>query len=290
MQVICGAGSPVRLSKLSAAEKWLPKRKTSIKTSSLPRSFHKRGCKAAFFSPLKAAWQFLKAVIIPFKKAPSAPQGKEDIFYDALEYLPGQDGEDKEVFYDAAESLQDFTVPVKDPIQEKAQAPLKPSMTPVEFYRKQGDTFRNRRAQTTFSHIDYKKVFDVIVNFENYPSMLKGSGITSVKSLKDSGHDGPHMEFTATKMKFNDVYDLKYTLTPPKDGESAVISWELGEAHYQKSNQGKITLTPTQDGGTEIDYEVEMETIVRLDWLGGNKVFDKTVKEALEGFYKASLS
>ena len=108
------------------------------------------------------------------------------------------------------------------------------------------------------------EVLDIIADLEAYPEWIKE--FTEVTILTEDGDGWPDQaQFSLDAGPIKDTYTLKYVWDIAEDGQG-LASWSLVEATVLKAMDGSYTLTETDEGATEVVYELTVD--VKVPMLG----------------------
>ncbi|MFN8096725.1 MAG: SRPBCC family protein [Dermatophilaceae bacterium] len=104
---------------------------------------------------------------------------------------------------------------------------------------------------------DAGMVLDVIADLEAYPEWA--SEVVAVSILTEEGDGWPdRARFTLDAGIIKDTYILDYEWDIRADGTGAV-SWELVEASVLKRMDGTYTLIATDEGWTDVSYQLTVD-------------------------------
>jgi hypothetical protein len=115
----------------------------------------------------------------------------------------------------------------------------------------------DRVTETTVIAAEPGVIRDVLLDFPNYPAWATDLKSVEVVQTDDEGQ-AREVRFRAAGMGRSVNYTLRYDLSDP-----SVVAWVLTDGDLTRKLDGHYALTPTE-GGTQVDYELEVELIVPL--------------------------
>lgn len=115
----------------------------------------------------------------------------------------------------------------------------------------------DRVTETTTVAASPEEIRAVLVDFERYPEWA--IDLKAVEMLERDDEGQPVVvRFRAGGMGRSTSYTLRYDLSDP-----AKVAWKLIDGDITRKLDGQYVLRPV-DGGTAVDYELEVELIVPL--------------------------
>ncbi len=122
-------------------------------------------------------------------------------------------------------------------------------------------------------------VLDVIADLEAYPEWA--SEVVAVTILTEEGDGWPdRARFTLDAGIIKDTYTLDYDWDITADGTGAV-SWELVEASVLKRMDGTYILRATEDGATDVSYELTVDLKIPVPGMFKRKAEQVIIDTAL---------
>ena len=114
----------------------------------------------------------------------------------------------------------------------------------------------DRVTETTTIAAGPEVIRAVLVDFPKYPEWA--TDLKAVEILAGADTDAPDVRFRAAGMGRSTSYTLRYDLSDP-----AKVAWVLTDGDLTRKLDGHYLLQAV-DGGTQVDYELEVELIVPL--------------------------
>lgn len=120
-----------------------------------------------------------------------------------------------------------------------------------------------------------EQVYDVIVDFERYPSFVPNQ--SGARVVRNDGHQW-EVEFELQVVK-RLTYTLKLTGVPGRS-----LRWQLVRGDMMKKNDGGWTLEALPDGRTKATYDIEVGMKGFVPKSISNKLVETTLPENLKAF------
>ena len=117
-------------------------------------------------------------------------------------------------------------------------------------------------------------VLAILLDFPRYPEWAKDLKSVEVLGTDDQGR-ATDVRFRAAGFGRSTNYTLTYD-----HSEANVLAWVLSEGDIMRKLDGRYTLTPV-DGGTQVDYELEVELVIPLPGFIKNRSQGKIMHTAL---------
>lgn len=95
-----------------------------------------------------------------------------------------------------------------------------------------------------------EKIYELIINYENYPTFVDGCSSVEVLDFSESG--------ARVEMGLNLIKKFKYILSL-KHERPHHVSWTFESGDIFKKNNGSWNLKDLGDGKTEVTYGLEVE-------------------------------
>ncbi|MCU1356269.1 MAG: cyclase/dehydrase [Acidimicrobiales bacterium] len=115
----------------------------------------------------------------------------------------------------------------------------------------------DRVTETTTIAAPPEVIREVLLDFARYPEWATDLKSVEVLDQDDEGQ-AREVRFRAAGMGRSTSYTLRYDLSDP-----AVVAWRLTDGDLTRKLDGQYALVPA-DGGTRVEYELEVELIVPL--------------------------
>ena len=103
------------------------------------------------------------------------------------------------------------------------------------------------------------RCYDVAVDFESYPEWVRDVKDVVVRS-RDEQQRPSEVEFRASALGRSTHYTLSYDYSQAPD----VLAWKMVSGDIQRSIEGAYHLRATDDGGTEVRYDLSIELAAPL--------------------------
>lgn len=133
----------------------------------------------------------------------------------------------------------------------------------------------DRATETTTIGAPPDQVMAILLDFPRYPEWAKDLKSVEVLATDDQGR-ASSVRFRAAGMGRSVTYTLSYDLSDP-----SVLAWVLSEGDIMRKLDGRYVLAPTDDGGTHVDYELEVELLVPLPGFVKRRTQGKIMHAAL---------
>jgi uncharacterized protein YndB with AHSA1/START domain len=99
----------------------------------------------------------------------------------------------------------------------------------------------------------------VATDFERYPEWARDVKEAIIRSRDDQGRPS-QVEFRASALGRSTHYTLAYDYSQAP----RALSWSIVRGDIMRAIDGTYTFTPTDDGGTEVRYDLSIELVVPL--------------------------
>jgi len=119
-------------------------------------------------------------------------------------------------------------------------------------------------------------VFDVVVNFTDYPSWVNDVKSVTVLSSDDQGR-ASEVEFRAAAFGRSSTYSLKYDYSNAPES----ISWSQVHSDLTAKLDGTYRFTPSGDG-TLVNYELEVDLVVPIPGFIKSRAASRIQQQALK--------
>ena len=103
------------------------------------------------------------------------------------------------------------------------------------------------------------RVWEIAADVERYPDWVRDVKDVVVRS-RDEQQRPSEVEFRASALGRSTHYTLAYDYTNAPE----VLAWKMVKGDIQRSIEGAYHLTPTDDGGTEVRYDLAIELAAPL--------------------------
>ena len=105
----------------------------------------------------------------------------------------------------------------------------------------------------------HDQVWAIATDLERYPEWAHDVKDVVITSRDDDGR--PHqVEFRTSALGRSTHYTLEYDYS----GAPGALAWTMVKGDIQRSIEGAYRFTPTDDGGTQVRYDLEIELVVPL--------------------------
>ena len=120
-------------------------------------------------------------------------------------------------------------------------------------------TMAESATQTITIEAPLADCFAIATDFEHYPEWAHDVKEAVVKE-RDDQERATEVEFRASALGRSTHYTLAYDYSQAPD----VLSWKMVKGDIQRSIEGAYHLSPTDDGGTEVRYDLSIELAAPL--------------------------
>ena len=117
-------------------------------------------------------------------------------------------------------------------------------------------------------------VLAILLDFPRYPEWAKDLKSVEVLGVDDQGR-ATQVKFRAAGFGRSTSYTLTYDHSEPH-----VLAWVLSEGDIMRKLDGRYVLSPVE-GGTQVDYELEVELVIPLPGFIKNRSQGKIMHTAL---------
>ena len=124
--------------------------------------------------------------------------------------------------------------------------------------------------------VDIKKLFQVIIRYEDYPKFVDGCTEVRVESRKPPK---TRVFYKVSKMK-----EIEYTLEHEELESEGVIRWTLVSSNAFKKNSGRWTLKDLGGGKVHVDYEVDIDFSIPVPGFVLKKLIAGSLPDMVQGF------
>jgi ribosome-associated toxin RatA of RatAB toxin-antitoxin module len=104
-----------------------------------------------------------------------------------------------------------------------------------------------------------ERVWAIAADVERYPEWARDVKDVVVRS-RDEQQRPAEVEFRASALGRSTHYTLAYDYSQAPD----VLAWKMVKGDIQRSIEGAYHLSPTDDGGTEVRYDLSIELAAPL--------------------------
>ena len=104
-----------------------------------------------------------------------------------------------------------------------------------------------------------ERVWSIAMDFERYPEWAKDVKDVIVRGRDDEGRPN-EVEFRTSALGRSTHYTLAYDYSQAP----AVMAWRMLRGDIMRTIDGAYNLTATDDGGTEVRYDLAIELVVPL--------------------------
>jgi len=104
-----------------------------------------------------------------------------------------------------------------------------------------------------------EQVWAIATDLENYPTWTHDVKAVVIVSRDDQGRPS-HVEFRTSALGRSTHYTLEYDYSDAPN----TLSWTMVKGDIQRSIDGAFRFTPTEDGGTRVQYDLAIELVVPL--------------------------
>ncbi|MCU1369832.1 MAG: Polyketide cyclase / dehydrase and lipid transport [Ilumatobacteraceae bacterium] len=132
----------------------------------------------------------------------------------------------------------------------------------------------DRATESTTIAASPDAVLAILLDFPRYPEWAKDLKSVEVLGADDQGR-ATEVRFRAAGFGRSTSYTLTYD-----HSEADVLAWVLSEGDIMRKLDGRYTLTAV-DGGTQVDYELEVELLIPLPGFIKNRSQGKIMHTAL---------
>ncbi len=113
--------------------------------------------------------------------------------------------------------------------------------------------------QTTTIAAAPERVWAIATDFERYPEWAKDVKDVIVRGRDDQGRP-IEVEYRASALGRSTHYTLAYDYSQAP----AVLAWSIMRGDIMRTIDGAYHFSPTDDGGTEVRYDLAIELVVPL--------------------------
>jgi uncharacterized membrane protein len=113
--------------------------------------------------------------------------------------------------------------------------------------------------QTITTSAPMARVWEIATDFERYPEWAKDVKEATIRT-RDADNRAVEVEFRTSALGRSTHYTLGYDYS----GAPAVLGWRLLRGDIMRSIDGAYHFSVTDDGGTEIRYDLAIELVVPL--------------------------
>jgi uncharacterized membrane protein len=113
--------------------------------------------------------------------------------------------------------------------------------------------------QTTTIAAAPERVWAIATDFERYPEWAKDVKDVIVRSRDDQGRP-VEVEYRASALGRSTHYTLAYDYSQAP----SVLAWSILRGDIMRTIDGAYHFSPTDDGGTEVRYDLAIELVVPL--------------------------
>jgi uncharacterized membrane protein len=113
--------------------------------------------------------------------------------------------------------------------------------------------------QTTTIAAAPERVWAIATDFERYPEWAKDVKDVIVRSRDDQGRP-VEVEYRASALGRSTHYTLAYDYSQAP----TVLAWSILRGDIMRTIDGAYHFSPTDDGGTEVRYDLAIELVVPL--------------------------
>jgi uncharacterized membrane protein len=113
--------------------------------------------------------------------------------------------------------------------------------------------------QTTTIAAAPERVWVIATDFERYPDWAKDVKDVIIRSRDDQGRP-VEVEYRASALGRSTHYTLAYDYSQAP----AVLAWSILRGDIMRTIDGAYHFSPTDDGGTEVRYDLAIELVVPL--------------------------
>jgi ribosome-associated toxin RatA of RatAB toxin-antitoxin module len=103
-----------------------------------------------------------------------------------------------------------------------------------------------------------ERVWAIAADVEHYPDWAKDVKDVVVRTRDDQGRP-VEVEYRASALGRSTHYTLGYDYSAP-----GVLAWTMIHGDIMRTIDGAYTVSPTDDGGTEVRYDLTIELVVPL--------------------------
>jgi uncharacterized membrane protein len=104
-----------------------------------------------------------------------------------------------------------------------------------------------------------ERVWAIAIDHENYPAWTHDVKDVVITSRDEAGRPS-EVEFRTSALGRSTHYTLSYDYS----GAPETMSWSMIKGDIQRSIDGTFKFSPTPDGGTHVQYELQIELVVPL--------------------------
>jgi uncharacterized membrane protein len=105
----------------------------------------------------------------------------------------------------------------------------------------------------------HDQVWEIATDLERYPEWAHDVKDVVITSRDDEGRPD-EVEFRTSALGRSTHYTLKYDYSNARDA----LAWTMVKGDIQRSIDGAYRFTPTDDGGTTVQYDLAIELVVPL--------------------------
>jgi ribosome-associated toxin RatA of RatAB toxin-antitoxin module len=121
-----------------------------------------------------------------------------------------------------------------------------------------------------------ERVWEVAADVERYPDWVRDVKDVVVRS-RDEHQRPSEVEFRASALGRSTHYTLSYDYS----GAPEVLAWKMLKGDIQRSIEGAYHITATDDGGTEVRYDLAIELASPLPGFVKRRAEGRIVSAAL---------
>jgi len=126
--------------------------------------------------------------------------------------------------------------------------------------------------------VDYDKLYETIVKYEDYPEFVSGCSEAHVESRAPGK--------ARVKYLVNLMKEVSYTLDLSEDREKGVVEWHLVNSDFMSKNSGRWELRKLGPGKTEAKYSLELDLKFPVPGFVMNKLVKGSLPAMLRNFEK----
>ena len=120
-------------------------------------------------------------------------------------------------------------------------------------------TMADSATETVVIDAPPERVWEIAADFERYPEWVRDVKDVVVRS-RDEQNRPYEVEYRASALGRSTHYTLVYDYAQAPD----VLAWKMVKGDIQRSIEGAYHLSPLDDGGTEVRYDLSIELAAPL--------------------------
>jgi ribosome-associated toxin RatA of RatAB toxin-antitoxin module len=134
-------------------------------------------------------------------------------------------------------------------------------------------------------HVDPKKFFKVVTDYQSYPEFLNGQGLRRVTINKDEGD----IKIVTQEVELMG-FKVAYTLRMVEDKARQQVSWSLVKGQLMSRNNGSWKIEKLGPGRSKVTYSLELKLGALIPSILTTKVAATQLPAMLNAFKRRAES